>query len=100
MRVREVSDKILISSNIQLTNWMDMQATRKHHDTNLECLFTKPLALLRQYVGPFALQTTYREMRQSMYYCAEVLQLPEGHRTWVSRPMIWREEHWGHRKIS
>ncbi|KAF8576908.1 hypothetical protein K439DRAFT_1649197 [Ramaria rubella] len=44
------------------------EATQRHHDDNLEVLFTKPLALLCEYL--------------SIYYHAEVLQLPDGHRAW------------------
>ncbi|KAF8578795.1 hypothetical protein K439DRAFT_1621045 [Ramaria rubella] len=58
------------------------EATRRHHDDNLEVLFMKPLALLRAHVGPFALQMSYQEMKLSIYYRAEALQLPDGHRYW------------------
>ncbi|KAF8590379.1 hypothetical protein K439DRAFT_1644727 [Ramaria rubella] len=44
--------------------------------------FELPLALLHQYVGPYALQISYREMGQSVYYCAKILQLPDEHCTW------------------
>ncbi|KAF8577471.1 hypothetical protein K439DRAFT_1533343 [Ramaria rubella] len=58
------------------------EATRRHHDDNLKVLFMKPLALLCAHVEPFALQTSYREMKLSIYYRAEALQLPDGHRNW------------------
>ncbi|KAF8578060.1 hypothetical protein K439DRAFT_1621609 [Ramaria rubella] len=58
------------------------EATRRHHDDNLKVLFVKPLALLRAHIGPFALQTSYREMKLSIYYRAKALQLPDGHRNW------------------
>ncbi|PPQ82718.1 hypothetical protein CVT24_009926 [Panaeolus cyanescens] len=55
---------------------------RQHGNTNLERLFAGPLAQLRQYAGPFALQKCYEQMEQSVYFRTEVLQLPEGIRSW------------------
>lgn len=57
--------------------------SRRHHENNLESRFVGPLALLRQHVGPFALQTCYKQMTESVYYRTEVVQRPEGLREWV-----------------
>ncbi|KAF8576145.1 hypothetical protein K439DRAFT_1623077 [Ramaria rubella] len=83
----------------QLNAWTDEQtahekvrvreATRRHHATNLESLFARPLTLLQEYAGPFALQTAYREMTQSLFYHTEVLQRPEGLRTWEEMDYEW-----------
>jgi hypothetical protein len=35
------------------------------------------------YVGPYALQRSFKEMELSMYYRTEVLQRPEGIEDWV-----------------
>ncbi|KAF8871473.1 hypothetical protein CPB84DRAFT_1661456, partial [Gymnopilus junonius] len=37
---------------------------------------------LRDHVGPFALQTCYREMKDSLFYTTSVIHLPEGVRNW------------------
>jgi hypothetical protein len=39
--------------------------------------------VLREYVGPYALQRSFKEMELSMYYRTEVLQRPDGVRDWV-----------------
>ena len=54
------------------------QTARHKHDGDIEQVFPGPLAMLRQYCGPFALQTSYRQMQLSMYYLFEVLQKPQG----------------------
>ncbi|KAJ7652321.1 hypothetical protein B0H17DRAFT_1163664 [Mycena rosella] len=41
-----------------------------------------PLAMLRQYAGPFALSTCYKQMSLAMFYTADALQLPDGLATW------------------
>ncbi|KAF8837069.1 hypothetical protein BDN67DRAFT_909914 [Paxillus ammoniavirescens] len=38
--------------------------------------------LLRAYVGPFALQTCFKEMEKSVFYDTHVVHLPDGVRTW------------------
>lgn len=40
--------------------------------------------MLRDYVGPFALQTMYEEMEKSMFYETLMMQLPTGSSSWVS----------------
>jgi len=40
------------------------------------------------YVGPYALQRSFKEMELSMYYRTEVLQRPDGVRDWVRSPNI------------
>ncbi|KAF8813319.1 hypothetical protein BYT27DRAFT_7081362, partial [Phlegmacium glaucopus] len=42
----------------------------------------RPLKLLRDHVGPFALQKCYTEMELSMFYQTEVLKRPAGIRDW------------------
>ena len=68
-----------------------LQSSRRQHDHNIESVFVGPLKILREHVGPYALQTCYKQMELSMYYKTEVLQLPEGMHNWVSTinfPMI------------
>ncbi|KAJ6524880.1 hypothetical protein DFH09DRAFT_937053, partial [Mycena vulgaris] len=48
-------------------------------------LFKPILDLLRENVGPFVLQTCFKQMELSMFYSARVLQLPEGIRDWEPR---------------
>ncbi|KAF7356409.1 hypothetical protein MVEN_00973500 [Mycena venus] len=60
------------------------EASRKQHPGQLETLF-KPimdLLVLREHVGPFALQTCVNQMKLSMFYDADALQLPDGIRNW------------------
>ncbi|KAI0713735.1 hypothetical protein C8Q76DRAFT_583522, partial [Earliella scabrosa] len=42
------------------------------------------LISVRQYAGPYALQTAYTQMEQSVYYKTEVVQLPMGMRNWTT----------------
>jgi hypothetical protein len=49
----------------------------------METIFPGPLKLLREYVGPFALQKCYKEMENSMFYQTEVLKRPDRVRDWV-----------------
>ncbi|KDQ56236.1 hypothetical protein JAAARDRAFT_132454 [Jaapia argillacea MUCL 33604] len=44
----------------------------------------KEMELLRQYIGPFALQRCWEQMAQSVFYKTEVLQRPEGICDWSS----------------
>lgn len=46
-------------------------------------MFILILTHLRENVGPFALNTSFKQMELSIFYEADVLQLPEGARTWV-----------------
>ncbi|KAJ7447816.1 hypothetical protein FB451DRAFT_1054258 [Mycena latifolia] len=57
-------------------------SSRRQHDTQLESLFHDILAMLRDVVGPFALNKCYDQMAKSLFYEASLLQLPEGTRTW------------------
>ncbi|KAF9470976.1 hypothetical protein BDN70DRAFT_939288 [Pholiota conissans] len=58
------------------------ELSRRQHAGPIELTFPGPIAKLREYAGPLALQVTMREMEQSMFYCAESLQLPDGIRDW------------------
>ncbi|KAH7903945.1 hypothetical protein BJ138DRAFT_1167358 [Hygrophoropsis aurantiaca] len=59
------------------------ESSRRQHNFHLETLFTGPLALLRKYAGPFALQTCYRQMEESVFYEAHVVQRPLGVSSWT-----------------
>ncbi|KAJ7898942.1 hypothetical protein B0H14DRAFT_2331956, partial [Mycena olivaceomarginata] len=56
--------------------------------SNLESLFVGPLKMLRDYAGPFALQTCYKQMQLSLFYTAEVIQRPNETESWASRQML------------
>ncbi|KAJ7239683.1 hypothetical protein C8J57DRAFT_1245797 [Mycena rebaudengoi] len=57
-------------------------ASRKQRPGQLETLFKHIIDLLRQHVGPFALQTCVNQMKLSMFYDTDALQLPDGIRNW------------------
>ncbi|KAJ6553225.1 hypothetical protein B0H19DRAFT_899300, partial [Mycena capillaripes] len=40
------------------------------------------IQLIRQYAGPFALQTCYKQMQDSLFYATEVIQRPNETSTW------------------
>jgi len=65
-----------------------LQASRRQHAGSIETIFPGPLALLRKYAGPFALQTTFKQMELSMFYQTEVLKCPNGIEDWVSARFI------------
>jgi hypothetical protein len=60
-----------------------LQASRCQHAGSIETIFPGPLALLRKYAGPFALQMTFKQMELSMFYQTEVLRRPDGIEDWV-----------------
>ncbi|KAF8161944.1 hypothetical protein K438DRAFT_1776222 [Mycena galopus ATCC 62051] len=47
------------------------ESSSRRHESNLESLFVGPLKMLRDYAGPFALQTCYKQMQLSLFYTAE-----------------------------
>lgn len=59
------------------------QSARHRHPGNLEMLFAAPLALIRKYAGPHALQTCYMQMAASVYYYTESVLLPAALTSWV-----------------
>jgi hypothetical protein len=65
-----------------------LQASRRQHAGSIETIFPGPLSLLRKYAGPFALQTTFKQMELSMFYQTEVLKRPNGIEDWVSPHFI------------
>ncbi|KAJ7159314.1 hypothetical protein C8R43DRAFT_920849, partial [Mycena crocata] len=58
------------------------ESSRKQHPGETESLFTQIIAHLSEHVGPFALNTVFKQMELSVFYNRDVLQLPEGTRTW------------------
>ncbi|KAJ7797425.1 hypothetical protein B0H14DRAFT_2618978 [Mycena olivaceomarginata] len=44
------------------------ESSRRRHESNLESLFVEPLKMLRDYAGPFAFQTCYKQMQLSLFY--------------------------------
>ncbi|KAJ7163678.1 hypothetical protein C8R46DRAFT_902606, partial [Mycena filopes] len=65
----------------QVFNALNTRTKEQAKDTLIRSI----LDLLRLYAGPFALQTSHKQMEQSLYYTAHALQLPQGMRTWQSR---------------
>lgn len=57
--------------------------TRQRHDGNLQQLFQGPIAMLRAYAGPYAVQQCFKQMDASMFYECDVMQRPPGSRQWV-----------------
>lgn len=62
------------------------------HNTHLESVFRHVLKILRQYAGPYALQVSWKQMQESVFYKTEVVQLPDGVRSWVCHDRYCR---WG-----
>jgi len=62
---------------------MLLQMSRHQHQGHMETVFVRPLALLRKYARPYALQVCYKQMGDSVFYRTEVIQRPEGLRDWV-----------------
>ncbi|EDR00234.1 uncharacterized protein LACBIDRAFT_314598 [Laccaria bicolor S238N-H82] len=60
-----------------------IRVSRCQHAGPIESVFPGPLQVLRMYVGPYALQRSFKEMELSMYYQTEVLQRPDGIQDWV-----------------
>ncbi|KAJ7731464.1 hypothetical protein DFH07DRAFT_713146, partial [Mycena maculata] len=58
------------------------ESSRRQHPGQVESMFTSILVHLREHVGPFALNVSFQQMESSVFYDADVLQLPEGTRTW------------------
>ncbi|KAJ6552430.1 hypothetical protein DFH09DRAFT_925141, partial [Mycena vulgaris] len=48
-----------------------MQSSRRRHEANLESLFVGPLKMICDHAGPFALQTCYKQMQDSLFYSTE-----------------------------
>jgi hypothetical protein len=78
-RVRDVCTASFLFDGY-LTSW---QSSRRQHENNIGSIFQGPLRLCREHLGPFALNMCYDQMRLSCYYRTEVIQRPEGIRTWV-----------------
>ncbi|KAJ7026264.1 hypothetical protein C8F04DRAFT_919706, partial [Mycena alexandri] len=66
----------------QLFNALNTRTEQQTKDSLIRALFAGPLAMLRQYAGPYALNTCYKQMSLAMFYTADVLQLPEGVTNW------------------
>ncbi|KZV90777.1 hypothetical protein EXIGLDRAFT_616487 [Exidia glandulosa HHB12029] len=89
--VKQLFDKLNLRTSAQTAKQTmhHSQNSRRHHETNLESYFRQPLRLLRDHAGPFAMQTSYDQMENSLFYNVEVLRLPPGHRVWVrTLPMV------------
>ncbi|KDQ61784.1 hypothetical protein JAAARDRAFT_45286 [Jaapia argillacea MUCL 33604] len=80
----------------------EMESVRKvsscqQHNSHLDAVFKVVLDQLREHVGSFALHTCYSEMLQSFYYSTNVLQMPDGVRSWTEFGVQVSEEvgfHW------
>ncbi|KAJ7602402.1 hypothetical protein DFH06DRAFT_1070481 [Mycena polygramma] len=58
-------------------------SSRRQHETQLEGLFHSILDILRDVVGPFALNKCYDQMAKSLFYDAGLVQLPDGATSWT-----------------
>ncbi|KAJ7440880.1 hypothetical protein FB451DRAFT_1442806, partial [Mycena latifolia] len=76
-----LNERYLLNSHL-FRRLMFLQSSRRQHDSNLESLFCGPLAMLRAQAGPYALQTSYKQMRLSLFYETEVVQLPNEVSSW------------------
>lgn len=65
-------------------------ASRQKHAAQIESIFPGPLSMLRTYAGPFAVQTSYRQMEASMFYACDPMPKPQGREAepWVRRFFI------------
>lgn len=86
IRQRQVSLRYI--SNILCVLICAEQVSRRHHVANLENLFLPIIDLLRKFAGPYANEKSRREMGESMFYTAEVVQLPSGSRDWVCLHLV------------
>ncbi|EJD45300.1 hypothetical protein AURDEDRAFT_165515 [Auricularia subglabra TFB-10046 SS5] len=59
------------------------QSTLVHHETHLSRLFRRPLALNRQRAGQFARHRCYEQIKNSLFYAAEVIRLSQSMRQWA-----------------
>ncbi|KAJ7751575.1 hypothetical protein B0H14DRAFT_2405516, partial [Mycena olivaceomarginata] len=59
-------------------------SARQQHASTVETLFLPIIKAIREHGGPYANQKSRREMDESMFYTAEVVQLPSGKRQWRS----------------
>ncbi|KAG2017269.1 hypothetical protein CC2G_015301 [Coprinopsis cinerea AmutBmut pab1-1] len=64
------------------------KSSRRQHDQPIELVFSGPLRLLRQYAGPFALHSTFKEMKKSVFYNVEIIQLPPGMKSWTDSAFL------------
>ncbi|KAJ7814480.1 hypothetical protein B0H13DRAFT_2381727 [Mycena leptocephala] len=58
------------------------QSARQQHVANFETLFHPIIKTMREHASPYANQKCRREMDESVFYTAEVVQLPSGKRQW------------------
>ncbi|KAJ7163200.1 hypothetical protein C8R46DRAFT_861874, partial [Mycena filopes] len=65
---------------LQLFNGLN-ERTEDQNTKNLS-LFAGPLKILRDHAGPFALQTCYKQMQESLFYSTEVIQRPNEVASW------------------
>ncbi|KAJ7436413.1 hypothetical protein FB451DRAFT_1193915 [Mycena latifolia] len=72
------------------------ESSRKQHPSQIDSMFTQILTHLREHVGPFALNTSFKQMEASVFYQADVLQLPEGTRTWTEHAVRRNEVELGY----
>ncbi|KAJ7347804.1 hypothetical protein DFH08DRAFT_808581 [Mycena albidolilacea] len=61
--------------------------SRRRHESNLEALFPGPLKMLCDHVGPFPLQTCYKQMGESIFYSTEVILHPNELSSWTEYAM-------------
>ncbi|KAJ7821487.1 hypothetical protein B0H13DRAFT_1920679 [Mycena leptocephala] len=68
------------------------QSSRRRHESNLGSLFAGPLKILRDHAGPFALQTCYKQMQESLFYLTEVVQRPKEVNSWTEYTLRLTQE--------
>jgi hypothetical protein len=47
------------------------------------------LRMIRDYAGPFAVQTCFKQMQDSLFYSTEVVQRPNEVESWVVIFYLW-----------
>ncbi|KAJ7856363.1 hypothetical protein B0H14DRAFT_2352759 [Mycena olivaceomarginata] len=67
----------------------DLIRHRDQHASTVETLFLPIIKAIREHGGPYANQKSRREMDESMFYTAEVVQLPSGKRQWVQSRFVY-----------
>ncbi|KAE9385191.1 hypothetical protein BT96DRAFT_785229, partial [Gymnopus androsaceus JB14] len=69
-------------SLFQVFNGLNERTAGQSAQSLARILFASILALLRDHACPYALQTCYHEMQESLFYTTTTLQRPNGMRNW------------------
>ncbi|KAJ7915255.1 hypothetical protein B0H13DRAFT_1610702, partial [Mycena leptocephala] len=69
----------------QVFKALNERTREQQRDESIRRMFKAILDMLREHVGPFALQTCFQQMQLAPFYNASALQLPDGVRDWRAR---------------